>query len=803
VNTFGEDDAVVDHNTCYNNGLDTYGSYAEFVINDTANCQLTNNIGYVSAYDHGLNVWSSTNLTTSNNTYWPNGVSVAQMGSGDLYGNPLFLNPNGSPPDFSVSATGPGAGRGAWGTYGGGGSPAFVQVNSAAQTSSSSMAVSYNSAQTAGDLNIVAAGWGDTTANVSSVTDSLGNTYTLAAGPTSGTGLRQVMYYATNIKAGSNTVTVNFTTSANYPDVRILEYAGVSTLDVTASATGNSATPSCGPVTTTAASELVFATDTAGPSNSGPGAGYTQRVIDAFGSLAEDEIASSTGSYSASASLQSSGDWVIQMATFKSGGGSPPPAPAGLTATPGNAQVALSWNASSGATAYDVKRSTVSGSGYATVSSPTTTSFTNTGLTNGATYYFVVDAKNANGTSANSSQVSATPVAPPAAPTGLSATAGNAQVALSWTASSGATSYTVQRSTVNGSGYATVATSITSTSYTNTGLTNGTTYYFVVQAVNAGGTSGNSNQASATPASGGTSGPVKINCGGPAVSPFVADVDFSGGTAATNWTGAIDTSAVTSPAPQSVYQSERWGASTYTMGGLTAGSNYTVRLHFCENYFTASGQRAFNVAINGTTVLTSFDIYAKAGAAHKANIQQFNAAANGSGQIVVAFTNVTNNALINGIEVIAAFGPSNKINGGGPAVSPFVADVDFSGGTAATNWTGTIDTSAVTAPAPQAVYQSERWGASTYTIPGYAANSSHTVRLHFCENYFSASGQRVFNVAINGTTVLTNFDIFARTGAAHKGNIQEFAANANGSGQYVVSFTNVTNNALINGIEVN
>src|SRR6185436_10267606 len=144
------------------------------------------------------------------------------------------------------------------------------------------------------------------------------------------------------------------------------------------------------------------------------------------------------------------------------------------------------------------KRSTVSGSGYAVVSSPTVTNYTNTGLTNGTTYYYVVAAKNAGGASANSSQVSATPVAPPAAPAGLTAAAGNTQVALSWTASGGATSYNVKRSTVSGSGYVTIN-SPTSTSYTNTGLTNGTTYYYVVSAVNASGESANSSQVSGTP----------------------------------------------------------------------------------------------------------------------------------------------------------------------------------------------------------------------------------------------------------------------------------------------------------------
>lgn len=92
------------------------------------------------------------------------------------------------------------------------------------------------------------------------------------------------------------------------------------------------------------------------------------------------------------------------------------------------------------------------------------------------------------------------PVTVPAAPTGLSATAGDAQVALSWTASSGATSYNVKRSTTGGGPYTTVASGVTATNYTNTGLTNGTTYYYVVSAVNSAGESANSSQVSATPA---------------------------------------------------------------------------------------------------------------------------------------------------------------------------------------------------------------------------------------------------------------------------------------------------------------
>ncbi len=87
----------------------------------------------------------------------------------------------------------------------------------------------------------------------------------------------------------------------------------------------------------------------------------------------------------------------------------PPPTPTGLVATPGNNQVALSWNASSGATSYNVKRSTTSGGPYGTIASPGGTSFTDTTAVNGTTYYYVVSAVNAGGESGNSTQASATP----------------------------------------------------------------------------------------------------------------------------------------------------------------------------------------------------------------------------------------------------------------------------------------------------------------------------------------------------------------------------------------------------------
>jgi fibronectin type 3 domain-containing protein len=180
-----------------------------------------------------------------------------------------------------------------------------------------------------------------------------------------------------------------------------------------------------------------------------------------------------------------------------------PPVPTGLSATAGNAQVTVSWSASAGATGYIVYRSTSSSGPFSSIASVSGTSYNNTGLVNGTTYFYTVAATNAFGASAQSAYIGATPQGTPPAPTGLAATAGNAQVSLSWNASTGATSYRVKRATVNGGPYSNIATN-TSTSYNNTGLVNGTTYYFVVSAVNGVGESGNSSQVSATPSAGST-----------------------------------------------------------------------------------------------------------------------------------------------------------------------------------------------------------------------------------------------------------------------------------------------------------
>jgi hypothetical protein len=199
---------------------------------------------------------------------------------------------------------------------------AFVQVAATTPGApAASVAVRYSTAQVAGHLNIVAVSWRTTAATVSTVTDDGGNVYALAIGPTTGTGLKQSIYYASNITGGGPasrpTVTVAFSGSVASPDVRVLEYAGVFTRDVAAGAAGTTATANSGTVTTTAANELVFGADVTTTTTSA-GAGFTSRIVTGTSDIAEDRIVTGVGGVSATAAVSAgTRNWVIQVATFK------------------------------------------------------------------------------------------------------------------------------------------------------------------------------------------------------------------------------------------------------------------------------------------------------------------------------------------------------------------------------------------------------------------------------------------------------------------------------------------------------
>ena len=176
--------------------------------------------------------------------------------------------------------------------------------------------------------------------------------------------------------------------------------------------------------------------------------------------------------------------------------------PANLTAQGGDGQVSLSWGAVSGATSYQIRGSETSNANYPNYfeqrTSGPATAFVISPLPNGTTYYFRVQAVNDSGYGPLSAEMSATPRALPAAPS-LSATAENKSATLYWNRVNDAASYRVRRRIGANGTYTTLSNVITDTSFTNGNLTNGTTYYYRIFAVNSSGNSPESNEVAVTP----------------------------------------------------------------------------------------------------------------------------------------------------------------------------------------------------------------------------------------------------------------------------------------------------------------
>ena len=180
------------------------------------------------------------------------------------------------------------------------------------------MTKSYGQNQAAGNLNVVVVGWNDTTSTITAVTDTAGNTYSLAAPVTRGSGISQAIYHAKNIVGGANSVTATFNQPAVYVDLRVAEYSGVdrvAPLDGAASTAGNAATATSGSLTTTARGLVIGAGTTTG-AFSAAGAGYTLRIITSPDlDILEDRTTTAGGSYAATA--PQSGSYVMQAVGFK------------------------------------------------------------------------------------------------------------------------------------------------------------------------------------------------------------------------------------------------------------------------------------------------------------------------------------------------------------------------------------------------------------------------------------------------------------------------------------------------------
>jgi hypothetical protein len=274
----------------------------------------------------------------------------------------------------------------------------------------------------------------------------------------------------------------------------------------------------------------------------------------------------------------------------------------------------------------------------------------------------------------------------------------------------------------------------------------------------------------------------RINCGGSATgffqfgppyayTGFAADNYFSGGT--TTATGAFVKTNVPDAAPETVYQSERYGAMVYTFP-MTGPANYTVRLHFAETKFTSVGARIFNVAINGQVALTNFDVFA-AGGSNAAVVRRFTGIwPNAGANIVITFTpGAVDNPKIDGIEVfLTPISPSS------PFTTNLLLNFDVPGGP--TNGVGDISAS----------------GYANYVGQGALPDPGHNYWNPVVRNGTTFMGQ----IADDGVTILpitlTCSDFGAYSGGAQGGNgtpaaLENFYLYANNSRTATNSLNNV------------
>ena len=604
-------------------------------------------------------------------------------------------------------------------TYTGSIAIAFSQLASATpQTATASVPVTYPAAQTAGDLNVVVVGWNDNTSTVQSVKDSAGNTYTLAVGPTVGTGLEQSIYYAANIVGGSNTVTVTFSQAAAYPDIRILEYRGVTALDVIAGASGSSTAANSGAATTTVANELIFGANTVATGNGTVGSGFTSRIITTpDGDLAEDKIVTTAGSNSATATLSGSGPWVMQMATFAAVSG-PVPTVSSISPTSGSTVggTAVTITGTNFVTGATVTVGGTAATNVVVVSSTSITATTPTG-TAGAVTVTVTNPGGQSGSLTSAFTYIAPPTVSSISPTS-GTTAGGTAVTIT------GTNFVAGATVTFGGTAATNVVVVSGISITAT-TPAGTAGAVTVTVTNSSGLSGSlasgftyvapPTVSSVSPNSGTTAGGTAVTITG---TNFVAGATVTFGSAAATNVVVVNSTTLTATTPAGTA-----GAVTVTVsvsglsGSLTSGYTYIVTPTISSvspNSGTTAGGTA--VTITGTNFASGATV--KFGSTAATNVVVVSStsitATTPAGTAGAATVTVTNSSglsgnLANGFTYVApptvsSVSPNSGSTGGGTAVTitgtNFVTGATVTFGSAAATNVVVVNSTTITATTP-------------------------------------------------------------------------------------------------------
>jgi hypothetical protein len=176
---------------------------------------------------------------------------------------------------------------------------------------------------------------------------------------------------------------------------------------------------------------------------------------------------------------------------------------------------------------------------------------------------------------------------------------------------------------------------------------------------------------------------------------------------------------------------------------LTPGASYTVRLDFAEIYWNSAGQRLFNVAINGNQVLSNFDIFVTAGGKNIAIAETFTATANSSGQIVIQFTTIKDNAKVSGIEIT----PAQAVSG------PIVLHLSEDAYLGDAQYTISVDGQQVGGVRTETALHSQGQSEAV-TLPFLYAAGPHTVAVTFLNDAYAGTPSTDRNLYVDGIDFL-------------------------------------------------